>query len=358
MLEAAETQPPPRPEGGDEPPAATEAATPGSGYAPQTQVPLATQQQEPSEHQVAAEESDTEDGIEGSDGKKGFIGRQIQRLSENEKVQKASEWTQQKAKQIAEHEKVQKATEWTKDKAKQIAESEKVQKATEWSKDKAKQIAENEKVQQSVEFAKEKGKLIADKSKEAAQSLKAKAGGAWHAGKGSIKTVKEELGTMAWRGSAKDTLGIEAKKEQWQNIKVSGAEEITVPARAEHTCVYIVTKGSTLRWTFRVKERDLGFAVRMRIQEFGGSREEEVLPSERYDDSETVSGSWVADEDRQMVLVFDNKYSKLRAKTIAYIVGTERPPVPGADNFDTQEPAAASDEAVEGSASASPPAAS
>ena len=28
-----------------------------------------------------------------------------------------------------------------------------------------------------------------------------------------------------------------------------------------------------------------------------------------------------------MVLVFDNKYSKLRSKTVAYFTGTEKPPV-------------------------------
>lgn len=335
---------PPRSEEGTEPPAAAEAIAPASGYAPQSEVPVAAVQQDPSELPAAADGS--EDAAEGSDPQsKSFIARQMQRLSEHEKVQQATSWTLTKAKEISENEKVQKGVEWSKEKAKQIAEHEKVQKAKEWTTEKAKQISENEKVQQGVEYAKDKGKLIADKSKEAAQSLKAKAGGAWKSGKGSIKTVKEELGSMAWRGSAKDTLGIEAKNEEWVNIKVNGAEEITVPARSEHTCVYVVQKGATLRWTFRVKERDLGFAVRMRIQEFGGSREEEVLPSERYDDSETVSGSWVADEDRQIVLVFDNKYSKLRAKTIAYLVGTERPPVTGAENFKAQESEGTSSEA-------------
>merc|ERR1712094_27983 len=59
----------------------------------------------------------------------------------------------------------------------------------------------------------------------------------------------------------------------------------------------------------------------------GGSREDEVLAVERYDSADTISGSWVADEDRPMVLVFDNRYSKLRAKTVAYFTGTEKPPV-------------------------------
>ena len=106
-----------------------------------------------------------------------------------------------------------------------------------------------------------------------------------------------------------------------------GAEELSVPARTEHTCAYHVSKGSTLRWTFRVKDHDIGFAVRMRVQVWGGSQEEEVLAMERYDNNDTISGSWVADEDRTLVLAFDNRYSKLRSKTVAYIVGTEKPPV-------------------------------
>merc|ERR1712137_785234 len=113
----------------------------------------------------------------------------------------------------------------------------------------------------------------------------------------------------------------------WTNIKVQGAEELQVPARTEHTCAYHVSKGSTLLWTFRVKEHDIGFGVRIRVQEWGGSREDEVLAVERYDSADTISGSWVADEDRTMVLVFDNRYSKLRSKTVAYFTGTEKPPV-------------------------------
>merc|ERR1712151_790149 len=131
----------------------------------------------------------------------------------------------------------------------------------------------------------------------------------------------------AWRGSARETLDIAAKEEQWKGIKVQGAEEIAVPARTEHTSAYHVAKGSTLRWTFRVKEHDIGFSVRMRVQVWGGSREDTVLDMERYDSADTISGSWVADEDRTMVLSFDNRYSRLRSKTVAYIVGTEKPPV-------------------------------
>merc|ERR1719506_3281768 len=205
---------------------------------------------------------------------------------------------------------------------------------------------ESERVQKGIDFAKEKaaqasevsGK-VAEKTMAGLEAAKEKTKGVWASGKGSIEKVKAKASTMSWKGSARDTLDIAAREEQWKGIKVQGAEELQVPARTEHTCCYHVSKGSTLRWTFRVKENDIGFGVRMRVQEWGGSREDEVLATERYDNVDTISGSWMADEDRTMVLVFDNRYSKLRSKTVAYFTGTEKPAL-FVDAPDT-EPAAA-----------------
>merc|ERR1712136_423794 len=108
-------------------------------------------------------------------------------------------------------------------------------------------------------------------------------------------------------GSAHQTLNMAEREEQWKGIKIRGAEEIVVPARTEHTSVYHVQKGTTLRWTFRVKDNDIGFGTRVRVQAWGGSKEEEVLAVERY----------------------DSTYSRLRSKTIAFLVGSEVPPADG-----------------------------
>jgi len=151
-----------------------------------------------------------------------------------------------------------------------------------------------------------------------------------------------------------DTLELE---DHWKDIKVQGAEEMSIPARTEHTSAYHVSKGSTLRWTFRVKENDIGFGVRMRVQEWGGSREEEVLPTDRYDYQDTISGSWVADQDRTMILAFDNKYSRLRAKTVAHIVGTEKPPIFSEPVQEAQAPAVPIAAPTEPATTAEPPAA-
>ena len=44
-------------------------------------------------------------------------------------------------------------------------------------------------------------------------------------------------------GSARDTLDIAAREEEWRGIKVQGAEEMSIPARTEHTCPAL--QGST-----------------------------------------------------------------------------------------------------------------
>lgn len=241
------------------------------------------------------------------------VGSTVQRVAEMESVQRATQVVTEKLQKVAESERVQQGVQFVKSKTTELLESERVQKGLDLAKDTAKAVSER--TQQGIEYAKE--------LKEKLPELKAKV---WESGKGTIQRLRTEgVSALAWKGSARDTLA--ALEEQWKNIKVQGAEELSVPARTEHTCAYHVSKGSTLRWTFRVKDYDIGFSVRMRVQEWGGSREEEVLAMERYDNADTISGSWVADENRTMVLAFDNTYSKLRSKTVAYLVGTEKPPI-------------------------------
>lgn len=246
-------------------------------------------------------------------------------IAEHEKVKQSLQYAKDKTTEILESERVRKSVEWSKEKTTEIMESERVRKSVEWSKDKAEVVSKR--ASEVSEKAVEKAKQGVEYAKEKTKGLRENAGNVWESGRGSITRVRANVSNMSWKGSAKDTLDIAAREEQWKGIKIQGAEEISVPARTEHTCCYHVSKGSTLRWTFRVKDNDIGFGVRMRIQEYGGAREEDVLATDRYDSTDTISGSWVADEDRTMVLVFDNKYSKLRSKTVAYFTGTEKPPV-------------------------------
>mmetsp|Transcript_38235 Transcript_38235/g.121776 ORF Transcript_38235/g.121776 Transcript_38235/m.121776 type:complete len:393 (+) Transcript_38235:88-1266(+) len=221
---------------------------------------------------------------------------------------------------VAEMESVQKATQYVVDTSKvmhqKVSESERIQQSVDFVRRKTTELAESERLQKGIEVAKERTK-----------AMRQSAGAVWQQGRGSISKVRANVSAIAWKGSARDTLDIAARDEMWTNMRVQGAEELVVPARTEHTSAYHVSKGSTLRWTFRVKEHDVGFGVRMRVQEWGGSREDEVLAVERYDCADTISGSWVADEDRTIILAFDNRYSRLRSKSVAYLVGTEKPPV-------------------------------
>lgn len=248
----------------------------------------------------------------------GILGRIKEKVAESETVKKGVGFVVEKSKamgqKVAESERVQQSVEFVRKKTVELAESERLQKGIEYAKGTAKAVTE--KTQQGLEFAKEKTRAVREG-----------AGTAWEKGRGSIQRARAEVGKIAWRGSARETLDMAAREEQWKGIKVQGAEEISVPPRTEHTSSFHVSRGSTLRWTFRVKDYDIGFGVRMRVQEWGGSKEEEVLAVEKYDSADTVSGSWVADENRTIVLSFDNRYSRLRSKTVAYIVGTEKPPI-------------------------------
>eukprot|EP00441_Pelagodinium_beii_P034340 CAMPEP_0197629676 /NCGR_PEP_ID=MMETSP1338-20131121/7430_1 /TAXON_ID=43686 ORGANISM="Pelagodinium beii, Strain RCC1491" /NCGR_SAMPLE_ID=MMETSP1338 /ASSEMBLY_ACC=CAM_ASM_000754 /LENGTH=365 /DNA_ID=CAMNT_0043200755 /DNA_START=295 /DNA_END=1392 /DNA_ORIENTATION=+ len=319
--------------------AAPEAAPSTAGYAAEP-VPVAAATEEaapaaePASEAISDNASVTSEASEASRVSRVLgkiqekVGPTVARVSEMESVQKGVAYVSEKAQTIAESERVQASVDWAKKKATEIAESERGQKVIEVAKDTSKVVME--KTQQGIEVVKER-----------TQQTREKLGSVWSKGRGTISRVRNEgVRAVAWRGSARDTLDIAAREEQWKNIKVQGAEELTVPARTEHTCAYHVSKGSTLRWTFRVKDKDIGFSVRMRVQVWGGSQEEEVLEMERYDNADTISGSWVADEDRTMILAFDNRYSKLRSKTVAYIVGTEKPPV-FTEPVPKEEPAAA-----------------
>ncbi len=53
--------------------------------------------------------------------------------------------------------------------------------------------------------------------------------------------------------------------------QIRGAEELSVSARSEYTTAYLVEKGTLMRWSFRVKDFDIGFGVRVRVMQDGGS---------------------------------------------------------------------------------------
>ena len=96
--------------------------------------------------------------------------------------------------------------------------------------------------------------------------------------------------------------------------------------RSDLTTSYQVEVGDTVRWKFAVESHDVGFGVVMRKMRDGGGGSEEVavVPSMRVDASMTAEGTWVMSERGTVVLKWDNTYSMLRSKSVAYSCSVQR----------------------------------
>ncbi|CAN0506111.1 unnamed protein product, partial [Phaeothamnion confervicola] len=96
--------------------------------------------------------------------------------------------------------------------------------------------------------------------------------------------------------------------------------DLDIPRGSEHSLPYTVAAGASVCWEFRIKDRDIGFALRVREQGEGGAYERDLIPMRRYPAGDKYQGQWTVDGegDRQIMLVWDNTYSKLRGKMLAY----------------------------------------
>jgi len=179
------------------------------------------------------------------------------------------------------------------------------------------------KVDLAVEVARHKLEDGTQYVQQQAETLRDASKQAWEVGKVRLQRARESL-QGGWAGNATATLAGTAASEEWNEIKVKGAEEINVPRRSTHTFPVLVNPGHTLSWIFRCKDHDIGFAIRTRIMQDGGSVEQDVMPVERCSCEDTVDGHWTNESSstKQMILAFDNTYSLMRGKTVAFMVGT------------------------------------
>ena len=106
-------------------------------------------------------------------------------------------------------------------------------------------------------------------------------------------------------------------------------EEVIIPARQEHTTTFFVGAGGLLTWRFRVATHDVGFALRLRVQGDGGSSEVDVFGLQRYGAGVTVHGEWSPSTDANLVVVWDNSYSYLREKRVAFCSRVKKAGEPG-----------------------------
>jgi len=101
-------------------------------------------------------------------------------------------------------------------------------------------------------------------------------------------------------------------------------QELVVPARTAATSSFVVPAGALLQWRFRVAAQDLGFALRVRMQGDGGATEVDVFGVQRYMSGMTVQGAWSPTTDSQLIMVWDNSYSYLREKKVAFQTAVHR----------------------------------
>lgn len=86
--------------------------------------------------------------------------------------------------------------------------------------------------------------------------------------------------------------------------------------------VVVERPGSMLSWRFQTASGDLAFGLRM-----GEASQEPLVPLRRIEASSYLpqKGSWQCKRPGTYVLQFDNSYSWLNGKTLAYVVSVHPP---------------------------------
>ena len=100
-------------------------------------------------------------------------------------------------------------------------------------------------------------------------------------------------------------------------LEAVGATAKTISIRAKHSQNYHVPAGSLIVWKARVKKNDIGFS----IYEVSDGENIEILENRKYSSDINIQGQLPAtSNDRVISLVFDNSYSNLAVKSVAYWV--------------------------------------
>jgi len=98
-------------------------------------------------------------------------------------------------------------------------------------------------------------------------------------------------------------------------LEAVGTTEKVISIRAKHSQNYHVPAGSLFVWKARVKKNDIGFS----IFEVNDGENIEIQENRKYSSDVTIQGQLPAtSNDRVISLVFDNSYSNLAVKRVAY----------------------------------------
>lgn len=129
-------------------------------------------------------------------------------------------------------------------------------------------------------------------------------------------TAARSAALQALRGAAASAEGlVRASKGLVEVLAEERCDRLVVAPRDEHAVAFVVEPGAYLHWTFRVAEADIGVALR----ECGAG--EDLVPLGRFAAGESHSGVWcagAAKAPRRVALSFDNRYSILRQKAVAF----------------------------------------
>ena len=149
----------------------------------------------------------------------------------------------------------------------------------------------------------------------------------------TVATMAKIAGAR-WREHASGALMGAAPMTEPRFLKLvqDGGEVLQIPRRTAWTQAFSLRAGASLRWEFRVQSHDLGFALRRRAMQKGGSVEVDVVDSKRFPAGVAVAGDWTAIEPCTVVAAFDNAYSLLTPKRVVakFSVNdpTPKPPTP------------------------------
>ena len=149
----------------------------------------------------------------------------------------------------------------------------------------------------------------------------------------TVATMAKVAGAR-WREHASGALMGAAPMTEPKFLKLvqDGGEVLQIPRRTAWTQAFSLRAGASLRWEFRVQSHDLGFALRRRAMQKGGSVEVDVVDAKRFPAGVAVAGDWTAIEPCTVVAAFDNAYSLLTPKRVVakFSVNdpTPKPPTP------------------------------
>ena len=122
------------------------------------------------------------------------------------------------------------------------------------------------------------------------------------------------------RGVAAAALGASTALREVGDWDLVAGDRLRLERRESRSLPYVVHAGDVLRWEFCVRYHDVAFRVSERAMSSGGAVELDLLPAARFAAGHAYGGAWTAAKTTTLLLTFDNGYSRLRGKDVAYAV--------------------------------------